>query len=135
MLRNPDTIHQPVAAYTHQIEIPEGGRWLVLSGQLGMRPDGTLPADDPIEQIEVALANLRHNLDAARMCVEDIVKVTIYLVGTVDPARRRSVLDAWLGGHRPCMTVLYVAALADPRFRVEIDAWAHAGHPGVASVV
>jgi 2-iminobutanoate/2-iminopropanoate deaminase len=126
ILRNPVTVHQPVAAYTHQIEIAEGGRWLVLSGQLGMHPDGALSADDPIEQIEVALANLRRNLDAADMTVQNIVKLTVYLVGSIDSPRRRAVFDAWLDGHRPCMTLLYVSALADPRFRVEIDAWAHA---------
>ena len=61
-LRNPETMHQPLAAYAHQIEITEPKRWLVMSGQVGMRPDGTLP-DDPIEQIRVALDNIRKNLE------------------------------------------------------------------------
>jgi hypothetical protein len=29
-----------------------------------------------------------------------------------------------LGAHHPCMTLLYVAGLASPALRVEIDAWA-----------
>jgi enamine deaminase RidA (YjgF/YER057c/UK114 family) len=123
--RNPTTVHQPVAAYTHQIEVTDGGRWLVLSGQLGLQPDGTVP-DDPIEQIEVALANVGRNLAAADMNVRDIVKLTIYLVGNIDTGRRRTLFDGWLDGHRPCMTLLYVTALAAPAYNVEIDAWAHA---------
>jgi len=122
-LRNPETVHQPLAAYTHQIEITEPKRWLVLSGQVGMRPDGTLP-DDPIEQIRVALANIQKNLGAAGMEIRDLVKITVYLVGEIDTAKRREVMAEWLGEHKPCSTLLYVAALASPALKVEIDAWA-----------
>ena len=121
--RNPAGVHAPVAAYSHQIEVPVGARWLVLSGQVGLRPDGTLPAD-PAEQIEVALDNVRRNLDAAGMVIGDIVKMTTYLVGDVDPDRRRQVFSAFLGDHRPCTTLLYVSALGLPALKVEIDAWA-----------
>ena len=48
---------------------------LVLSGQVGMRQDGTIP-DDPIEQINVALENIFRNLEAANMGVKDIIKLT-----------------------------------------------------------
>ena len=126
--RNPQTVHQPVADYTHQIEIADGGRWLVLSGQVGMEPDGTVPAD-PATQVETALENLSRNLDAAGMDVADLVKLTFYLVGEIDAAQRKAVVDAFLAGHRPCMTLLYVTALATPVLRVEIDAWAHHTDP------
>ncbi|WP_370673487.1 RidA family protein [Pleomorphomonas sp. PLEO] len=121
--RNPAGVHAPVAAYSHQIEVPAGARWLVLSGQIGLRPDGSLPTD-PVEQIEVALDNVRRNLDAAGMSVGDIVKLTTYLVGDVDPDRRRQVFGAFFGDHRPCTTLLYVSALGLPTLKVEIDAWA-----------
>jgi 2-iminobutanoate/2-iminopropanoate deaminase len=120
---NPETVHQPLAAYAHQIEIREPKRWLVLSGQIGMRPDGTLP-DDPIEQIRMVLENVRKNLEAAGMGIQDLVKVTFYLVGEIDTAKRREVMAEWLGGHTPCSTLLYVAALATPTLKVEVDAWA-----------
>jgi len=120
---NPETVHKPLAAYAHQIEIREPERWLVMSGQVGMRPDGTLP-EDPLEQIRVALENVRKNLEAAGMGIQDLVKVTFYLVGEIDTAKRREVMAEWLGGHMPCSTLLYVAALATPALKVEIDAWA-----------
>ena len=41
--RNPEDIHEPVGAYTHQIEIRGNERLLVISGQVGMREDGTVP--------------------------------------------------------------------------------------------
>ena len=120
---NPDTVHPPLAAYAHQIEITEPKRWLVLSGQVGMRPDGSLP-DDPIEQLSVALENIRKNLEAAGMGIQDLVKVTFYLVSEIDTARRREVTAMWAGGHTPCSTLIYVARLATPAIKVEIDAWA-----------
>jgi enamine deaminase RidA (YjgF/YER057c/UK114 family) len=121
--RNPPNIHQPIAAYTHQIEIRDSERLLVLSGQIGRKNDGTVP-DDPVEQIEIALENLRRNLQAARMDVKDIVKLTFYLVGDMDIERRRELISAWLQDHRPCMTLVNVVSLASPIYKVEVDAWA-----------
>ena len=123
MKRNPDTIHPPIGPYTHQVEVPHGARWLVIAGQVGRTVDGTVP-DDPIAQVEQALANLRRNLEAAGMGVTDLVKWNWYLVGKVDPVRRREVTLSWLGGHTPASTLVYVAALAAPEYRVEVEAWA-----------
>ena len=49
--RNPRSIHAPLAGYRHQIELRGQDRLLVLSGQIGMAPDGHIP-DDPAEQLE-----------------------------------------------------------------------------------
>ena len=119
--RNPDTIHAPLGAYSHQVEVPGGSRWLVMAGQVGKTPDGRVP-EDPVEQAELALVNVKRNLEAAGMGVEDVVKLTWYVVGQIDAQRRREVLTRWLGDHRPASTFLYVAGLASSEYRVEIDA-------------
>ena len=121
--RNPQNVHQPVGSYAHQVEIDRNERMLILSGQVGMREDGTVP-DDPIEQIDVALENIFHNLQAANMDMKDIIKLTYYLVGEMDTTKRRELVAAKLQGHKPCSTLLYVAGLASPIYKVEIDAWA-----------
>ncbi len=121
--RNPTTMHQPLASYTHQVEINGSQRWLVLSGQIGMDKNGTLPSD-PIEQFKLALTNIEHNLKAANMEMDDLIKLTIYLVGDIDSELRRNVLSSWLNGHKPSMTLLYVAALASSEIKVELDALA-----------
>jgi enamine deaminase RidA (YjgF/YER057c/UK114 family) len=118
--RNPATLHAPLATYTHQIEVSGPQRWLVLSGQVGMRPDGSLPQDAQ-DQFEIALANIGKNLEAAGMSVTDLVKLSFYLVDPLEPAFRRKALSAFMGDHAPCMTLIYVAALA-PSLKVEIDA-------------
>ena len=121
--RNPQDVHQPVGSYSHQVEIKGNERLLVISGQVGMKQDGTVP-DDPYEQIDIAFENIFRNLRAANMDVKDLIKLTYYLVGEMDTAKRREVVLSKLQGHQPCSTLLYVAALASPVYRVEIDAWA-----------
>ncbi|MFN8384927.1 MAG: RidA family protein [Anaerolineales bacterium] len=124
--RNPQNVHQPLGAYSHHVEISGNERIVILSGQVGMREDGSVP-DDPLEQIDVALDNIFRNLHAANMGVKDIVKLTYYLVGEIDTAKRRTFVASKLGEHKPCSTLLYVAALASPVYKVEIEAWASAG--------
>ncbi len=121
--RNPQSIHQPLGSYSHQIEVRGNERMLVLSGQVGMRQDGTVP-EDPIGQMNIALENIFQNLRAANMDVKDIIKLTYYLVGEIDTAKRRELVVSKLQGHQPCSTLLYVVALAGPVYKVEIDAWA-----------
>jgi enamine deaminase RidA (YjgF/YER057c/UK114 family) len=121
--RNPQDIHQPVGSYSHQVEIMRNERLLVISGQVGMREDETIP-EDPLEQIDLAFENILRNLRAAGMDVKDLIKVNYYLVGEIDTARRREIILSRLQGHQPCSTLVYVAALASPVYRVEIEAWA-----------
>jgi 2-iminobutanoate/2-iminopropanoate deaminase len=121
--RNPDNVHTPVAAYAHQIEVSGKVRWLVLSGQIGREVDESVP-EDPVKQLELAFDNIEKNLQAAKMEMKDLVKIVIYLVGEMDPVQRRAVISKKLNGHEPCMTLLYVAGLAHPAYKVEIDAWA-----------
>jgi enamine deaminase RidA (YjgF/YER057c/UK114 family) len=121
--RNPASIHAPFGAYSHQIELRGPERMLVLSGQVGVTPDGSVP-DDTAEQFDVALANVLRNLEAASMEVGDLIKMTLYFVEPVDAERRRAILQARLGHHEPCMTLLYVAGLSAPAIKTEIDAWA-----------
>ena len=120
--RNPSDVHLPVGSYSHQVEI-SNERMLIVSGQVGMQPDGTIPTD-PYEQLDLAFENIFRNLRAANMDVKDLVKITYYLVGEWDTTKRREIVQSKLQGHQPCSTLLYVAALASPQFRVEIEAWA-----------
>ena len=88
-----------------------------------MTAGGDVP-EDPIEQLGVALDNVERNLEAAGMDLGDLVRLTTYAVGEWDNDARRRLVASRLGGHRPCMTLIFVAALASPALRVELDAWA-----------
>ncbi|QPQ28885.1 RidA family protein [Lysinibacillus sp. JNUCC 51] len=121
--RNPKNIHQPVAPYVHQIEVTGPQRWLTLSGQIGMEEDGTIP-EDPLAQMKLALENIRKNLESADMEIQDLTKIALYLVGDNNADQRKQIINDFLGDHLPCMTLMYVVALAAPSLKVEIDAWA-----------
>ncbi len=121
--RNPLTVHAPLAGYAHQIELRGDERLLVLSGQVGITPDGELP-EDAGQQLGVAMDNVLRNLQDASMGLDDLVKLTFYYVDRIEPARRAQILDTRLRGRTPCMTLLYVAGLASPQLKVEVDAWA-----------
>lgn len=121
--RNPQDVHEPLGSYSHQIEVKGKERLLVISGQVGMKQDGSMP-EDPLEQIDIAFENVIRNLHAANMDVKDLIKLTYYLVGDIDTAKRRELVLSKLQGHKPCSTLVYVARLATPAIRVEIDAWA-----------
>jgi enamine deaminase RidA (YjgF/YER057c/UK114 family) len=121
--RNPQNVHPPLGSYSHQMELRGNERLLILSGQVGIREDGSLP-EDPFEQLEVAFENIIRNLQAANMSVQDLLKLTYYVVGEMNTVKRRELIASKLQGHKPCSTFLYVAALASPIYKVEIEAWA-----------
>jgi 2-iminobutanoate/2-iminopropanoate deaminase len=120
--RNPENIHKPLGSYAHQVELTGSERMLILSGQVGMRQDGSIP-EDPIEQLDIAFENIFNNLHAANMQVKDLVKLVFYLSGEWDTDKRRALTAFKLAGHQPAMTLIHVAALASPALKVEIDAW------------
>ena len=117
---NPPTVRQPTG-YTHAIEVRNPERWLVISGQVGIAPDGTIPETGG-GQITQALANLRAVLEANDMTVINIVKTTVFLTDRSLLGAYRAARTALLGEHAPASTLLFVAGLADPRFVVEVEA-------------
>jgi 2-iminobutanoate/2-iminopropanoate deaminase len=121
--RNPETVHAPLGRYVHQIEVSGESRILFLAGQVGIAPDGSVPPDS-VDQLGVALDNVMSNLKAAGFDATDLVKLTTYVVGEMDAAGRRAELDRVLGTHVTTSTLVYVAALASPDYKVEVDAWA-----------
>lgn len=57
--------------------MPADARWLWLAGQVGARPDGTVPEGFQ-EQHRQTWKNVLAILKEANMGVEDIVKVVVY---------------------------------------------------------
>lgn len=55
------------------------GRFLFLSGQIPLRPDGTLVEGDVRAQTEQVVKNLRAVLEAAGLTPANLVKTTIFL--------------------------------------------------------
>jgi len=117
---NPPGVHDTGGRYMHAALISGGGRRLVVSGQVGIAPDGSVPADGAA-QIEQALANLGVILAAHAMTVTNVVKVTVFLTDAALIPAWRTARGAFFGDHVSASTLLIVAGLADPRFLVEVE--------------
>lgn len=118
---NPASISAPLGAYTHGIEIPPGARVIHVSGQVGVRKDGSV-AEGIEEQLSCAWQNILAILAAANMDAGDIVKVTTYLTRAEDFKVHPRIRAQYLGDARPTATAVCVTALAAPEFLCEIEA-------------
>jgi enamine deaminase RidA (YjgF/YER057c/UK114 family) len=110
---------QPAAAYTHAIEVSGATRTLYISGQVGVRMDGTIP-DSVAEQSNLAWKNLEAQLRAAGMTLDNLVKITTIIPNHGDLPAVRQGRSAVLGDRRPASTLI-VGGLADPRWKVEVE--------------
>lgn len=117
---NPSTIAAAFSSYSLGVEAPAQARWLHLSGQVGVAPDGSL-AEGAEAQMETAFRNLLAILSAAGMGPHDLVKITVFLTRGEDVGLYRQVRDRMLAGATPASTLLVIAALADPAWLVEIE--------------
>lgn len=120
---NAPDVHPPAGHYSHSVEVRGPARLVMLAGQIGMRLDGSVP-DDPYEQLDVAFENVARTLRAHGLGLADVVKVTYYHVDRLDRERRLATILAHLGDHKPISTLVYVAGLAAPVYKVEVEVWA-----------
>jgi len=109
-----NTIHSdqaPQAVGPYSQAIAHNGI-LYASGQIGLVPDtGKMIADNVEAQARQVTQNLSAVLAAAGATVNDIIKVTIFLVDMDDFTRVNPIYAAWLGEHRPARATVAVAAL------------------------
>ena len=120
-VHNPRSIGAPIGTYSHGIEVPPGARWLYVAGQIGVRPDGSVPATIE-EQTEVVWQNILAVLADAGMGIGDVVKITSFLTRHENFPRFAEVRAKFLGSHRPASTLLVISSLARPEFLVEVEA-------------
>ena len=120
---NPPALPVPMG-YT-QVVASRGSRTIYIAGQVAVDAIGNVVAPgDVVGQALRAFANVRSAVTAAGGTVEDIVKVTWYVVGYRPEllphlaAARRDVF----GDHAPASTLVGVAALANPDYLVEVEA-------------
>lgn len=128
---NPPSVHPTGGAYSHSAAVPAGTELVFLSGQVGLRPDGSLGAS-VAEQSEQVFANIGALLAAHGLGAGALVKLTTFLVAGQDIQAVRAARAKFLGGHRPTSTLVYVSQLVDPAWHVEIEAIAARPAAGAA---
>ena len=118
---NPPDICPPFNnVYSHGGVIPSGARVLHTAGQIGLRPDGSLPSSIE-EQAEQVWQNLLAIVREAGMAVTDIVKITAYVVGAENYPAFAAARSRHLGAHKPASTAICVASLLRPEWLLEVE--------------
>ena len=118
---DPRDVHAPVGPYSHTAVVSAGTELIFIAGQVGMRPDGSVPSAFA-EQAEVTFQNVRACLAAHGLGVEAVVRLGVFLLPGQDFAVLRAVRERHFGTHRPASTTVYVPQLASPAFLLEVEA-------------
>lgn len=108
----------------HGCHVTRAGPHVWVSGIVGMTVDGDVP-DGTAAQFDLAIGILDTCLKAAGAGPEHVTKVQVYLVDVAERPLLGPRRVAYFGDHPPASTLVGVAALVDPRFRVEIDCEAY----------
>ena len=118
---NPAGVHAPLGLYSHTVSVPGDTELIFLSGQVGVRPDGSAPAGME-EQADQVFANIIALLNAHGLEATSIVKLTTFMVAGHDGNAVRAARVKHLGSHRPASTAVFVSQLVDPTWFVEVEA-------------
>ncbi len=102
------------------------GDRVFVSGTAPIWPDGTVEEDAGV-QARRCFEIIERALSDAGSGLADIVRVRIYLVDADDFEAIAAVHGELLGTVRPANTTVVVAALLDPRWKVEIEVEAVVG--------
>lgn len=121
-----DTITLGVPNYSHGIHVDGAERWVQLSGQVGVAPDGTVyPGFEP--QCRQAFQNIRACLRDAEMGFDDVVMLRIFLIDREDLESLRKIRAEFFGARRFPSTLVFVSGLVNPAWKVELEVTAAAG--------
>ena len=122
---NPASMAVPFSPISQGVEVEAGERMIYVAGQVGVRPDGTVPEgmEDQTEQI---FLNIQTILRERGMDLEDLVETRTYVTSKdYIPgyrAGRATVLGTGDDAPRTAAALVVVAGLAQDHWKVEICA-------------
>ncbi|MGV8986825.1 MAG: RidA family protein [Cypionkella sp.] len=119
---SPRAIRRPFARYAHGVEVPQGARFVLTSGQLGIRADDTIP-DSVADQAALCFAACTAILAEAGMTPQDVVRINAFVTDRADMAGYMAARDLWLQevSRLPASTLVIVSGFTRPEFKVEVE--------------
>jgi enamine deaminase RidA (YjgF/YER057c/UK114 family) len=115
--------YEPVVGFSRALRV---GDRVLVSGTAPIWPDGSCDPD-PEAQAARCFEIILTALAEAGAGPEQVVRTRMYLVDPADWEAVGRAHGAVFAGARPAATMVVVAALLDPRWRVEIEAEALLG--------
>ena len=110
--------YEPTIGFSRAVVV---GDRVVVSGTAPVWPDGTCP-DDAEAQASRCLEIIGAALAEAGASTSDVVRTRMFLVSAADADAVGRAHGSVFGDVRPAATMVVVAALLDPRWKVEIEA-------------
>lgn len=98
------------------------GDRIFVSGTAPVEPDGSSTPGDAAAQAERCFAIIAQAIEQLGGRVENVVRTRMYLIDPADAEAVGQVHGKLFGNVRPAATMLVVAALLRPEWRVEIEA-------------
>ena len=98
------------------------GDRILVSGTAPVEPDGSTTPGDAAAQAERCFAIIAHAIEQLGGRIEDVVRTRLYLTDPTDADAVGAVHGRIFGNVRPAATMLVVAGLLRPEWRVEIEA-------------
>lgn len=123
LIKQPAGLGQPLGLYSH---VAHGsGRLVAVAGQVGMSAQGNVPPSFA-GQVEQAYANLETALRACSCGMDDILKMTCFIVGAelipeFMQVRTKLFERVFPAGKYPPNTLLVVERLVEPELLFEVE--------------
>lgn len=120
----PESLHRN-PAFSQAIAIDGPHRTVYVGGQNAVDVDGNVVGrDDVAAQAGQVARNLQAALEAAGATMDDVVKLTVYLVepNSAFPAYEAFQRVWGMPANPPTISLLYVSGLFQPDFLLEVDA-------------
>jgi enamine deaminase RidA (YjgF/YER057c/UK114 family) len=124
---NPEKLPDWSGMFSQVVTVEKNGlKFIHVSGQVGVDASKSLVGSGNFgEQTMQALINLKFALESAGVRMTDVCKLRIYVVNYESihaSIIREALRDAFVIHRLPALSLIGVAALADERFLIEIDA-------------
>lgn len=98
------------------------GRHIYLSGTTAAMPDGSIHAPgNAAAQLARCFEIIEHALAQLGASRFDIIRSRVYTTDMAQHAAIGAAHKAFFGDHRPCLTLVGIAALIDPAMVIEIE--------------
>ncbi|TMC50225.1 MAG: RidA family protein [Chloroflexi bacterium] len=110
--------YEPTIGFSRAVRV---GNRVLVSGTAPIWPDGSSDPD-PGRQTHRCLEIILEALDAAGARREQVVRTRMFITSATDAEAIGAAHGEVFGAVRPASTMVVVAGLLDPRWKVEIEA-------------
>lgn len=117
---NPQSVRPPFGQYSHGLLVPPGASLLVTSGQLGIRPDDTIPPD-VTGQAVLCFEAIKAILEEAGMSFADVIRISGFVTSREDFPAYMAVRDRYTLEPKPVSTLIVVGGFTRAEFLVEVE--------------